>query len=69
MQVQCPKCSVIVAIGATKWFFDGGECIELRGTQAGDAKDYKQCQALSEAVSKAEKNIVTRPPQRPQSTR
>jgi len=69
MQVQCPKCSVIVAIGTTKWFFDGGECIELRGTRAGDAKDYKQCQALSEAISKAGKNIVTKPPQRSPLTR
>ena len=69
MQVQCPKCEVIAAIGTTKWFFDGGECMELRGTQAGDAKDYRQCQTLAEAIDKAEKNLVTRPPQKPLSPR
>ena len=69
MQVQCPKCGVIAAIGTTKWFFDGGECMELRDTEAGAAKAYEQCQTLSEAVSKAEKNVLTKVPQRPQSTR
>ena len=57
MQVQCPKCAVIAAIGTTKWFFDGGDCIELSGTQAGDAKDYRECQTLAEAIAKAEKNM------------
>jgi hypothetical protein len=60
MQVQCPKCLVIATIGTTKWFFDGGECRELRGTEAGEAKAYEQCTALLEAVSKAEKNVVTK---------
>jgi hypothetical protein len=69
MQIQCPKCSVIVAIGTTRWFFDGGECMELRGTEAGGTKAYEQCQTLCEAVSKAEKNVVTKAPQRPQQTR
>lgn len=59
MQVPCPKCKVIVAIGATKWFFDGRECGELRGTDAGDAKEYEKCQVLIEAVSKARKNATT----------
>jgi hypothetical protein len=68
MQVPCPKCTVIVAIGTTKWFFDGGECMELRGTEAGNAKAYEQCPVLSEAISKAEKN-VTQTPARPKSTR
>lgn len=58
MQVPCPKCKVIVAIGATKWFFDGGECRELRGTDAGDAKEYEKCPVLIEAVSKARKNAT-----------
>jgi hypothetical protein len=58
MQVQCPKCEVIVAIGSTKWFFDGGECEELRGTEAGEAKAYEKCPVLREAVSKAEKNAT-----------
>jgi hypothetical protein len=49
---------VIAAIGTTKWFFDGGECRELKGTEAGNAKAYEQCQALSEAVSKAQKNAI-----------
>ena len=69
MQVTCPKCSVIAAIGTTKWFFDGGECIELRGTEAGDAKAYEQCPVLFEAISEAEKNALTKAPQRPKSTR
>lgn len=56
MQVQCPKCKVIVAIGKTKWFFDGGECRELRGTEAGEAKAYEKCPVLIEAVGDAEKN-------------
>jgi hypothetical protein len=55
MQVPCPKCRVIVAIGATKWFFDGGECRELRGTAEGRAEQYEKCPALIEAVSKAAK--------------
>jgi hypothetical protein len=59
MQVPCPKCSVIVAIGSSKWFFDGGECRELRGTVAGDAKEYEKCPILIEAVSKARKNAIT----------
>ncbi len=62
MQVQCPKCKVIAAIGTTKWFFDGGECRELMGTAAGDARAYEQCTVLSEAISKAEKNVVTKAP-------
>ena len=69
MQIQCPKCSVIVAIGTTRWFFDGDECMELRGTEAGDAKAYEQCQTLCEAVSKAEKNVVIKTTQGPQPTR
>jgi hypothetical protein len=69
MQVQCPKCAVSAAIGTTKWFFDGGECIELSGTRAGDAKDYQQCQTLAEAIAKAEKNSVTKPVQKPQPPR
>ncbi|OSI79828.1 hypothetical protein [Bradyrhizobium canariense] len=59
MQVQCPKCKVIVAIGKAKWFFDGGECRELRGTVAGDAKEYENCSVLIEAVSTARKNAAT----------
>jgi hypothetical protein len=61
MQVRCPKCRVIATIGTTKWFFDGGECKELKGTEAGEAKAYEQCQALSEAVSKAKKNAARAP--------
>lgn len=65
MQVQCHKCEVIVAIGATKWFFDGGECRELRGTEAGEAGAYEKCPVLIEAVAKAKKNAATpRPPHR-----
>jgi hypothetical protein len=69
MQVKCPKCSVIAAIGTTKWFFDGGECRDLRGTEAGDAKAYEQCPALYAAVIEAEKNVLTKAPPRPKSTR
>jgi hypothetical protein len=33
MQVQCPKCRVIAAVGTTQWFFDGrNACRELEGT-------------------------------------
>jgi len=59
MQVPCPKCKVIVAVGSTKWFFDGGECTELRGTPAGDAQEYEKCTVLIEAVSKAGKNATS----------
>jgi hypothetical protein len=69
MQVKCPKCSVIAAIGTTKWFFDGGECRELRGTEAGVAQAYKQCPALYEAVIEAEKNVLTKAPQGPKPIR
>ena len=58
MQVPCPKCKVIVAIGQTKWFFDGGECRELRGTEAGEAKAYENCPVLAEAVAQAKKNAT-----------
>ncbi len=58
MQLRCPKCKVIVAIGTTKWFFDGGECWELRGTAAGNAKEYATCPVLIEAVSKAGKDAT-----------
>ena len=61
MQVQCPKCKVIAAIGITKWFFDGGECRELKGTEAGHAGAYEQCPTLSEAISKAKKNTIKAP--------
>ncbi len=61
MQVKCPKCRVIAAIGTTKWFFDGGECRELKGTEAGNAKAYEHCQTLSEAVSKAKNNATKTP--------
>jgi hypothetical protein len=53
MQVQCPKCRVIAAVGATKWFFDGGTCLELDGTAAGDAGDYQRCNVLAKAVEEA----------------
>ncbi len=66
MQVKCPKCTTIVAVGTAKWFFDGGECEELRGTEAGNAKAYEQCPILVEAISKARKNVIK---PRPQSTR
>ncbi|MET4316284.1 hypothetical protein ABIC02_000023 [Bradyrhizobium sp. RT5a] len=59
MQVHCPKCQVIVAIGRDKWFFDGGECRELRGTVAGDAKEYEKCPVLIEAVSTVRKNAAS----------
>jgi hypothetical protein len=59
MQVQCSKCGVIATLGTTKWFFDGGECRELKGTGASDAKAYEQCGALSESISKAQKNVAT----------
>ncbi|MBM7483915.1 MULTISPECIES: hypothetical protein [Bradyrhizobium] len=49
---------MIVAIGKAKWFFDGGECRELRGTVAGDAKEYEKC-SLIEAVSTVRKNAAT----------
>jgi len=42
-----------------KWFFDGGECRELRGTVAGDAKEYEKCSVLIEAVSTVRKNAAT----------
>jgi len=58
MQVSCPKCRVIVAIGQTQWFFDGGECMELRGTKAGEAKAYENCPVLAEAVARAKKNAI-----------
>ncbi|UFW43447.1 hypothetical protein [Bradyrhizobium sp. WSM471] len=50
---------MIVAVGHTRWFFDGGECRELRGTVAGDAKEYEKCSVLIEAVAKAGKNATT----------
>jgi hypothetical protein len=50
MQVPCPICKVIVAIGTSSWFFDGGECRELRGTVAGDAKEYEKCPVLRSGV-------------------
>ena len=54
MQVQCPKCRVIAAVGTTQWFFDGGNaCRELEGTVAGNAGDYKLCPVLAEAVNEA----------------
>jgi hypothetical protein len=62
MQIQCPKCTVIAAIGTTKWFFDGGDCRELQGTEAGDAKAYERCQVLREAIFQAEKNVFTKAP-------
>jgi hypothetical protein len=56
---------VIAAIGRTKWFFDGGECWELRGTEAGEAMAYEKCPVLIEAVANAEKNAaIPRPPRR-----
>ena len=61
---KCNAPNVIVAIGSTKWFFDGGECRELRGTEAGNAKAYENCSVLIEAVAKAEKNVINRPPSR-----
>jgi hypothetical protein len=62
MQVQCSKCHVIATLGTTKWFFDGGECRDMKGTEAGDAKAYEQCGAQSESIAKAKKNVVTREP-------
>jgi hypothetical protein len=59
MQVPCPKCKVIVAVGRTRWFFDGGECRALRGTAAGDAQEYEKCPVLIEAVSKTGKNATS----------
>ena len=53
MQVKCPKCKVIVTVGTTKWFFDGGECQEPQGTAAADAGAYEKCPVLIEAMSKA----------------
>ena len=61
MQIQCPKCRVIAAVGTTKWFFDGGTCRELAGTAAGDAGEYEKCPVLTKAVSEALK-IVPRSP-------
>jgi hypothetical protein len=69
MQIQCPKCKVIAAIGYTKWFFDGGECEELKGTEAGDAKAYEKCPILRGAVSEAKKNGITKTPSRPKPAR
>jgi hypothetical protein len=69
MQIQCPKCTVIVAIGSTKWFFDGGECEELKGTEAGDAKAYEKCPTLRGAISEVEKNGITKTPSRSKPTR
>jgi hypothetical protein len=60
MQVSCPKCKVIVAVGKTKWFFDGGECSQLRGTEAGEARAYENCPILVEAVAQAKKNTLGR---------
>lgn len=51
MQVQCPKCPVVAAVGTTKWFFDGGTCRELYGTAAADAGDYQKCTVLAKAVA------------------
>jgi len=62
MQVQCPICLIIATRGTTKWFFDGGECRQLRGVEPGDAKAYERCEALSEAISKAARNVVTKAP-------
>lgn len=64
MQVQCPKCKVIAAIGSTKWFLDGGECRELRGTEAGEAGAYEKCPVLIEAVANAEQNAAALRPLR-----
>ncbi|MCK1519525.1 hypothetical protein [Bradyrhizobium sp. 17] len=50
---------MIVTIGKAKWFFDGGECRELRGTVAGDAKEYEECPVLIEAVSTVRNNAAT----------
>ena len=69
MQIQCPKCKVIVAVGSTKWFFDGGECEELKGTEAGDAKAYEKCPTLRGAVSEAEKNRIIKASLRPKPAR
>jgi hypothetical protein len=69
MQIQCPKCTVIVAIGSTKWFFDGGECEELKGTEAGAAKAYEKCPTLRGAVSEAEKYGIAKAPLRPKPAR
>jgi hypothetical protein len=41
MQVPCPKYKLIVIIGKADWFFDGGECSELRGTVAANAQNLK----------------------------
>lgn len=59
MQVQCPNCPVIATLGTTKWFFDGGECRELKGIELDQA--LEKCPFLSEAVSKAKKNFTQRP--------
>lgn len=48
MQVRCLKRKVIVDIGSTKWFFDGG----LRRTLAGDTREYERRSVLIEAVCK-----------------
>ena len=40
-------CKVIVAIGLDQVVL--GECRELRGTVAGDAKEYEKCPVLIEA--------------------
>jgi len=53
MQVQCPNCRVIAAIGATKWFIDGGSCPEFARTDLGEAEDYKRCHVLAKAVEEA----------------
>jgi hypothetical protein len=43
MQVRCPKRKVIVAIGLDQVVL--GECRELRGTVAGDAKNMKSARS------------------------
>ena len=59
MQVQCPNCQVIATLGTTKWFFDGDECPKLKGIELNQA--LEKCPFLSEAISKAKKNVTKRP--------
>jgi hypothetical protein len=60
MQVQCPKCRVIAAVGTTKWFFDDGTCPELDGSAAGDAGDYQHVLAKAVAETLAAYRLLKR---------
>ncbi len=55
MKISCPQCTVIAAIGRTKWFLDGGPCRYSATTIAGGAAEHEQCQILAKTAAEAMK--------------